>query len=281
MGVGLGEDRMTAGVEARVGDLHSHLVPGVDDGARSIEESLEAVERMVANGIGRIVTTPHLNASLTRDTDRLEECLEKVDRAWRELAEQVGERFPDLEFFRGHEVMLDVPDPDLTDSRLRLAGTSFVLVEWPRLQIPPQTERVIGRIVESGYHPIIAHPERYSGMKQELTVAGAWRNAGAYLQVNHGSFVGRYGPDARGVATEFVARGWVDYLSSDFHARAHLQIHLTDAQDFFTTNGGQEQLRVLTVSNPARVLRGELPLPVSPLRTRRPFWSRFAKAGKG
>jgi protein-tyrosine phosphatase len=272
---------LTSRVEPRVGDLHSHLVPGVDDGARSVEEALEGVERMVANGIGLIVTTPHLNASLTRDTDRLEEDLGKVDAAWQGLAERVSERFPDLEFFRGHEVMLDVPDPDLTDSRLRLAGTSFVLVEWPRLQIPPQTERVIARIVESGYRPIIAHPERYVGIKQDLAVAAAWRKAGAHLQVNHGSFSGRYGPDARGVAIELMARGWADYLSSDFHARAHLHIHLTDAEQFFAANGGQEQFHILTISNPARVIRGEAPLSVTPLRTRRRFWDRFSGAFKG
>ncbi len=91
---------------------------------------------------------------------------------------------------------------------------------------------MIERIVESGYRPILAHPERYKGIKPDLSDARAWRSAGAYLQVNHGSFAGRYGPEARTVATELVARGWVDSLSSDFHARAHLGIHLTDAEAY-------------------------------------------------
>ena len=269
--------RVTSGGQDRVGDLHSHLVPGVDDGARTLEEALEAVERMVAAGIGRIVTTPHVNASLTRDSSLLVTWLEEVDRSWTELAEQVRQRFPDVELFRGHEVMLDVPDPDFSDARLRLAGTSFVLVEWPRLQIPPMTGPVIERITDAGYHPILAHPERYQGIRQDLDRAKAWRSAGAFLQVNHGSFAGRYGSDACRVASELLARGWVDFLSSDFHSRAHLQIHLRDAEGFFAAHEGLEQFKLLTVSNPGRVIMDELPLPVPPLRIRRGMWDRFTR----
>ena len=272
---------MTSVGRATVGDLHSHLVPGVDDGARSLEEALEAVERMVAAGIGRIVTTPHVNASLTRDSSALGTWLEEVDESWQELAEQVRQRFPDVELLRGHEVMLDVPDPKFSDARLRIAGTSFVLVEWPRLQIPPRTVQVIERIADAGYHPILAHPERYTGIRLDLECAGAWRSAGAYLQVNHGSFVGRYGSEARRVASELVARGWVDFLSSDFHARAHLEIHLGDAEGFFTAHDGLEQFQLLTVSNPGRVLQDQLPLPVPPLRIREGYWDRFTKIFKG
>jgi protein-tyrosine phosphatase len=160
---------------------------------------------MVAAGIGQIVTTPHVNASLTRDSKLLGTWLEEVDASWQELAEHVRRRFPDVELLRGHEVMLDVPDPDFSDARLRLAGMSFVLVEWPRLQIPPMTEPVIERIADAGYHPILAHPERYKGIKQDLDRAGAWRSAGAFLQVNHGSLAGRYGSDACEVASELLA----------------------------------------------------------------------------
>ena len=272
---------MTSGERICVTDLHSHLVPAVDDGARTLEEALEAVERMAGAGIGQIVTTPHVNASLTHDPNLLETWLEEVDESLQELVEEVRQRFPDVELLRGHEVMLDVPDPDFTDARLRLAGTPFVLVEWPRLQIPPRTTPVIERIVDEGYHPIIAHPERYAGIKRELDYAGAWRSAGAYLQVNHGSFVGRYGPDPRSVACELLDRGWVDYLSSDFHARANLGIHLKDAEDFFTTHDGLEQFQLLTVTNPGRLIEDELPLPVPPLRIREGFWEGFTKIFKG
>ena len=83
------------------------------------------------------------------------------------------------------------------------------------------------------------------------------------------------------MASELVARGWADYLSSDFHARAHLDIHLTDAEAFFAANDGLEQFRVLTMSNPGRVIRDELPMPVPPLRVRGGFWDRFTRVFQG
>ena len=256
---------MTFGESGTAADLHSHLVPGVDDGARTLDEALEAVERMASAGIGRILTTPHLNASITHDPAKLDERLGQVDDAWEEVSRAVADRFPELEFQRGYEIMLDVPDPDLSDPRLRLAGTPFVLVEWPRLQIPPRTEHVLQRIRADGYMPILAHPERYHGIEHDMDLAGAWRASGAYLQVNQGSLSSRYGRKARKVACTLLSYGWVDYLSSDFHARRHLDIYLGEARAFFFERGGREQLQLLTVSNPSRMLGGEAPLPVPPL----------------
>jgi protein-tyrosine phosphatase len=257
-----------------IGDLHSHLVPAVDDGACSLEEALDAVERMVERGVRSIVTTPHLNASTTKVASDREARLAEVDEAWNEVCGAVKVRFPTLGFRRGHEVMLDIPDPDLSDPRVRLSGTSFVLVEWPRLQIPPQTEPVLERICAEGYRPIIAHPERYRGMAQTIDLAGAWRRAGAFLQVNNGSLAGRYGDEARDVAFALLARGLVDYFSSDFHARAHLRTYLKYVTTFLEEQAASEQLELLTVTNPARVLDDEMPLPVPIVEMRSGLWSR-------
>lgn len=261
---------------AGLADVHNHLVPGVDDGARSVGETLLAVERLVDEGIRRIITTPHLNGSLTREPEALERRLSEVDRAFDEAARAVREKFPDVDLRRGHEVMLDVPDPDLSDPRLRMAGTSFVLVEWPRLQVPPGTPQVLERIGNEGHRPIIAHPERYGGM--DLAIAAHWREAGAYLQVNYGSLVGRYGKRARMVAMQLLRLGWVDYLASDFHARPEAKIYKTEAWQRIGSMGGHEALTFLAAANPARMLRDVAPLKVPPLTMERGFWARVKKA---
>jgi tyrosine-protein phosphatase YwqE len=262
-------------------DLHSHLIPGVDDGARDLADSRDSVQMLTRSGIRRIITTPHLDGSLTQNPDGFRAHMEVVDAAWESVRVTVAEKFPEVEFRRGHEVMLDVPDPDFSDDRVRLAGTSFVLIEWPRLQVPPGTEQVISRLCAQGLRPIIAHPERYHGMDSEMEIAGKWRDAGAYLQVNHGSLARGYGTRIHERAVELMERGWVDFLSSDFHARPHLVPHVDEARSVLDEMGGDEQFLLLARTNPTRVFRDEAPLPVPPLARRKGAWQKLRDALRG
>lgn len=253
-------------------DIHNHLVPGVDDGARTVEDVLDAVGRMVKLGIRKIITTPHLDGSLSLEPDRLEARLGPVTEAFERAAEAVGERFPAVEFRRGHEVMLDVPDVRFDDPRMRMAGTSFALVEWPRHHLPPGTPEVLKRIRDDGVRPIVAHPERYVGA--DLSVLAAWKEAGAYLQVNYGSLLSRYGAEARTRALRLVRRGWADYMASDFHGRPDRHLYAEEAWTRVEELDGREALVHLCLTNPARVLRDEEPLPVPSLPEERGFWAK-------
>jgi len=261
-----------------IGDLHSHLVPGVDDGARTLEDALEGIERMVEAGIRKIITTPHLDGSLTHDSTAFTSRMQDVDRGWALVEAAVAERFPQVDFRRGHELLLDVPDPDLSDPRIRLGGSSFVLLEWPRLQLPPGTAEVLVRLRLAGIRPIIAHPERYVGFDHDLELVDQWRSAGAFLQISYGSLVGRYGPEARTLAFRLLRRGWADYLSTDFHGRAHLKLYRHEVARKLVELEGDEQLSLLSVTNPQRVFRDEDPLPVPPLLAHPTLWSRVREA---
>ena len=256
-------------------DIHNHLVPGVDDGARDIPAVLQSVERMTQAGVRRIVTTPHVEGSLTLDEGRCEARLSDVTEAFERARSAIKEEFPEVEFKRGHEVLIDVPDVDLSDARLRLAGTSFVLIEWPRLQIPPGTPRVLGGIREQGYRPIIAHPERYGGMLRAFGLAGHWREVGAYLQVNYGSLVGRYGSEAQILAFRLLRQGWVDYLASDFHGHSSLKIYKREAWAEFDGRDAAETAELLCRTNPSRLLHDEEPLPVPSLPADPTFLTRL------
>lgn len=253
-------------------DIHSHLVPDVDDGSRTVDESVDAVLRLTREGVRKIITTPHLDGSLTLDPELLEERLDEVTRAFDLAAEAVGQALPEVEFRRGHEVMLDVPDVDVSDPRVRLAGTRFVLVEWPRLHLPPGTTKVLTRLRGEGYLPVVAHPERYIGI--DMVVAEQWKSAGAFLQVNYGSLDGRYGADARNIAFRLLRRGWVDYLSSDFHARPDRKIYMTEARERLESLGAEETFVTLSLTNTARIFRDEEPIPPPLLPVERGFWAR-------
>lgn len=257
-------------------DLHSHLVPGVDDGARTLDEALDGVARMVAAGVERIVTTPHFDASLLRDPARAERRLDEVDEAFATLRDALAETYPDLVVERGHEIMLDDPFPELSDPRLRLGSTRSVLVEWPRLRIPPATPEVIGRIHAQGWTPVIAHPERYQGILQDFGLVGAWRRAGARLQLNHGSVVGRYGAGVQAAAFRLLEGGWIDVLSSDFHSRAHLPVFVEEARSWFSDREQAEAFELMTRVNPQRLLADEALEAVPSFTIERGFWERVS-----
>ena len=246
-------------------DLHSHLVPGVDDGSISLEDALEGLGRMVEKGIRTVVTTPHLDGSLTREPQALAAKLAEVDEAFQRVQMAVREKYPELSFMRGHEVQLDLPDPDLSDPRVRLGDSDFVLIEWPRLQIPPETPPVLRDLGSRGVRLLIAHPERYRGYDLGLALVERWRHEGAFLQVNFGSLVNRYGPEARSLAFRLLERGWVDCLASDFHGRPHLRLYLDAARDTFERLGAERSWELLTQINPGRICLGEDPLPVPPM----------------
>ena len=258
-----------------IADMHSHLVPGVDDGARTMEDTLEGIKRMTEAGIRKVITTPHLDASLTHDPAAYALRMDHVDQAWSNAEREVGKKFPEVDFRRGHEVMLDIPDPDIGDERLRLGGSSFVLLEWPRLQLPPGTVEVLSRLRLAGIRPIVAHPERYVGFDGALDLASEWRRVGAYLQVNYGSLMGRYGPEARTLAFRLLRRGWVDYLATDFHCRSHLKLLHREGVKRLTEVGGDEQVSLLSITNPQRIFRDEEPIPVPPLLGERTLWARL------
>lgn len=243
-------------------DLHSHLVPNVDDGARTPEDVLEGVQRLADRGVRRIITTPHLDGSLTLDPGALSRRLEKVDEAWEAIRAAVLRTHPEMDFRRAHEVLMDVPAPDLSDPRLHFPSTDVVLVEWPRLLIPPGTPRVLAGLRDQGIRPLIAHPERYRGFDADLSLAERWREDGAFLQMNYGSLVGRYGPLAQGQAFHLLARGWVDCLASDFHGRTHLRLYIREVEALFQTSETRETWHLLTQVNPDRISRGEVPVPI-------------------
>ena len=260
-------------------DFHSHLMPAVDDGAADLDESRSGLAAMRSQGVTTITTTPHCAGSLTRKPRELEEYLSALDSAFAELENLAEREFPELRLFRGVEMMLDVPSPDFSDPRVRLAGGSYALCEFPFMTVPPHSTRAIREIRMGGTTPIIAHPERYSTMRSKLGLIEDWRDAGAGIQVNAGSLVGQYGSTAQKIAWFILERGFADYICSDYHSRGKLSLRACASA--FMERGGAAQLRTLTVTNPERMLRSEPPIPVDPVEELQlGFWKKVFGAAR-
>ena len=254
-------------------DFHNHLMPGVDDGAADLDEVRSGLGVLHQQGVRTIITTPHLQASLVTRPGQLKAYLDALYDAWNSLKELAAKEFPDLRLERGVEVALDVPSPQLDNPLLRLAGTSFALVEFPFMSIPPNSTHPIREMVQQGVRPIVAHPERYSGMSRNFDIIESWRDAGARIQVNSGSLLGYYGATPASVAWAILAHGWADYLSSDYHSRGKCAVEA--AGRILRDRGGEDQHHMLTVTNPQRILLDEPPLGVPALQVEDPpLWKR-------
>lgn len=253
-------------------DFHNHLIPGVDDGAVDGAQARAALLEMAGQGVSALVATPHLSGAASLSPELLERELARVDRGWAELVE-IAAQAGGVQVHRGAEVMLDTPAPELGDPRVRLAGTPFVLVEFPFMAVPPNAAGALYGLRMRGWLPVVAHPERYDNLRPDLADVEEWVRVGAALQVNAGSLLGRYGDRPRRRAWDLLERGLASYVCSDFHAREGCS--LAAARDQLESAGGREQGRLLLEANAARLLQGEPPLPVPPLPRSRSRWRRM------
>lgn len=220
-------------------DIHTHLLPGVDDGSPNADHSAMVVARLRGEGVRGIVCTPHLNASQAGEAPFVE---------YAELLADLTSRVPgDVVLYPGFEIMLDSATFDLSDRRLGLGGTRARLVEFPRRGLPANATEQLLRVRSQGLVPVVAHPERYQGCTIE-TIA-AWRELGAVIQVDAMALLGS------GVMTAFakamLSAGQVDIIASDNHGDRRSQaIAVLWLSEF--ARDGQGQL--LTADNPALLL---------------------------
>lgn len=256
-------------------DFHSHLMPGVDDGAADLTDARLGVEAMAREGVTALITTPHFDGSLTQHPAAAAERLAALDAAWKTLTDDAGVRATGVRLMRGVELLLDVPDPDLSDPRVRLNGGRFVLVEYPAMQVPPMhADFAVRTLRDKGWQPVVAHPERYRNVDDALALLGTLRMAGAYLQVNAGSFAGYYGAAVERRAWTLLERGWLDFASSDYHARGTPAV--AAARALLHERGASEQAELLFDENPRRLFEDVSPRPVPPVQgARRSPWSRL------
>lgn len=259
-------------------DVHNHVIPGVDDGAGDVEQAAAALRLLGREGVDVVVATPHLNASVALRPEVLKRRMGELDAGWARLRDGVPEEWG-RRVERGAEVMLDIPEPDLSDPRFRLAGGRAVLVEFAYMRVPPRSAQTLGALRESDYLPVLAHPERYGGLDPSLRLVGEWLNAGAILQVNVGSLVGRYGKNAQRVAHTLLERGWAHCLASDYHARGEPRI--SDVRALLESWGGGDAARRLFQENPSRLLRSEPCLPVDAMRPNEGWLGQLRKRLRG
>ena len=241
-------------------DLHTHLLPGVDDGSAKMETSVAVLERFARHGLEVLVCTPHLEAS------RAEFAPYALHRQI--LAELVAVAPAKPELRLGWEIMLDRPGCDLRSPELSLGGAQAVLVEFPRAYLPAGTTQELDRIRRAGIVPVVAHPERYYGCT--LDTVREWREVGAVIQTDATMLLA--GGPMTELAKSLLEAGLIDCLASDNHGDRR---SLAAARVWLDEIGAAEHAQLLTHANPARVLANQPVLPVAPLPLARGVFHRL------
>ncbi len=198
-------------------DVHSHLVPGVDDGADRVEDSLELVRSLVKLGFKKLITTPHVRADYYPNSrDALLDSFERLQRAVEKA--RLG-----VELFCAAEYYVDTHFEKLLDKEPLLTFPGdYVLLELSSITPPLNLYEILFRIQSKGYRPIIAHPERYVYLIEAFEEVHRLKDNGCLLQLNLLSPSGYYGRQIMKGAQRLLKAGMIDLLGTDLHHLRHL-----------------------------------------------------------
>jgi protein-tyrosine phosphatase len=228
-------------------DLHTHVLPGADDGAADLDESLSMAETAVADGIGTLVATPHADASRPRGD---------VGARVLELQAELDARGVALQIVPGAEIALTPDVPRLLADRTlpTLAGSRYALVELPFSVMPPHVDQVLFDLQLAGFVPVLAHVERYRFVQGALERLQDWSAHGVILQVNASSLRGDFGPGPRRAAEAVVRSDWPAVLASDSHDSRRRRPELAFAHALVSALADGERAGELLRAGPAAIL---------------------------
>ncbi len=198
-------------------DLHSHLIPGIDDGSQSMEESLSLLRGLEALGYEKLVITPHIMS------DSYPNSAKTILSGLATLKEEAKENGISLQLEAGAEYYLDECFfEEMRKDEIMAIGNRYVLFESSYISKPLQIEEMIFAIGEAGYEPMMAHPERYRYIKNPEKEYRRFKELGVQFQVNINSFGGHYGKQAEALVNFLNEAGMIDFLGSDVHHKKQL-----------------------------------------------------------
>ncbi len=234
-------------------DIHHHLLPGIDDGSRSLEASVAMVQMAVDDGITHIVATPHANHTYAYDRDGNEHLLDGIRAA---LPPSTAERITlglGCDFHLNFE---NVEDAKVHQDRYTINRSEYLLVELPDLNIPTRLDEVFYELRIAGLTPILTHPERNTTLQRTPNRLAAWVENGLLLQVTAGSVTGAFGSKAKDMAWRLLNSGSVHFIATDAHDTQRRPPKMAEARLLLEKKLGRALAARICVENPLAVFEG-------------------------
>jgi len=236
-------------------DIHSHLLPGIDDGAATIGQSLELARHAVADGITHMVITPHIQPGVY-DND-----IASITTAFELFRDMLLENSVALHVAMAAEVricpeIITMLDRDTLPLFVAADGAKTMLLELPHSHVPPGTEKMLQWLIAQGIQVLIAHPERNKGILKDYSRAGRFVDLGCMLQVTSGSLSGRFGVPPQQAARYMLEQGWVSVLATDAHNMRSRPPELSDGLAAASALAGEAAAKKLVQSAPWSLVGG-------------------------
>lgn len=231
-------------------DIHSHMLPGVDDGARSLSDTKALLNESYRQGVRAVIFTPHYQAGVyINERGQLRERFDQVK-------ESISSELPDLKLFLGNEIYFsnDVPEL-LAQGRLcTLADSKYVLVEFATNAAYDFLKNSLYRILLEGYVPILAHAERFQCLYKKVSLIEDIVDMGAYIQVNAGSVTKEAPHKVKGFIKKLIDNDLLHIIGTDTHDLKSRKPNFSECIRFLEKKYNDEYIRMLLIDNPQKVI---------------------------
>lgn len=233
-------------------DIHTHILPGVDDGAKDLTDALKLLKMAWEDGTTGVVLTPHYRGKYRRNTPH------QLQQAFEELTAAAGEVLPDMKLYLGNEAGIerDLGEKVAEGRVLSLNGSNYVLLEFDYSCSRIHLIDGVMSVISSGYTPIIAHAERYDVFRKNKKLADEVLEVGALIQINAESVLGKCGFGEKRCCHRLLKRGMVHFIASDGHDETDRQPLLGDCFRYVSKRYGENYAWELFRDNATELLSG-------------------------
>ena len=231
-------------------DIHSHILPGIDDGARNIIETIDMLKEAERAGFTNIITTPHyFEGYYEADVKTREKLLNNVKA-------QMNFQKINVSLYTGNEIYIteNIMDNIKLNKASSLNNTAYILFEFDLNVKPMNMLNLIYKVLKEKYIPILAHPERYSFIQKDPMIAYELAQNGVLMQCNYGSFIGMYGRKAEIIAKKLLKNNMVHFLGSDAHKTKNIYTQIPRVVKELNEFVGKAKVDEITDSNPRKLL---------------------------
>lgn len=195
-------------------DLHNHILPDLDDGCKTEEESLKVLNELIDSGVDEVVFTPHFVSGTEYMANN-----KKKKETFLKLKKVIEKNKLPIKTYLGNEILFCDNILELLNRGeiLSINNSKSLLIEFPMMNLPHNAKNVFDELISAGYNVILAHPERYYFVREDINILNDFVSMGVHLQGNYTSLFGKYGRTSQKILKKLLKRGMIDILASDTH----------------------------------------------------------------